>query len=281
MARSVFLLLLSSIVAAASVQAQEYESTRASFKTHLVRPGPSPQSYERAKPPRRVSEVEYQSGALKLKAWLALPTEKHEPFSAIIFLHGGFSFSLDDYKQAQPFLDAGYAVMFPFLRGENGNPGNFELMYGEVDDALAAARWLRKHRGIDPARVSIFGHSVGGAIAELTSLSREGPLLLSGSVGALYPPQIFQSWKGLAPFDTTQPKEVVLRVFVMNLSSMRRRHVAYLGNEEPQVEFVKGYREQAAKHSAPLSISIVPGDHESAVAPAMKAFLVELQSLSR
>jgi hypothetical protein len=67
----------------------------------------------------------------------------------------------------------------------------------------------------------------------------------------------------------------------MNLSSMRRRHAAYLGNEEPQAGLAKEYRERAAKYSAPLSITIVPGDHDSAVAPAMKAFLVELQSLSR
>ena len=28
--------------------------------------------------------------------------------------------------------------MAPMLRGENGNPGSFELLWGEIDDASAA-----------------------------------------------------------------------------------------------------------------------------------------------
>jgi dienelactone hydrolase len=154
------------------------------------------------------------------------------------------------------------------------------MLFGEVDDALAAARWLRKQPRIDPMRVAIFGHSMGGAAAELTSLSDEGPIFLSGSVGALYPSQAFQSWREIAPFDVSRPGEVAARAFVLNLAAMKRQHLAYLGSEEPQARSIRSYREEANQRSAPLSISIVPGDHASAVAPAIRAFIAELGSRS-
>ena len=40
---------------------------------------------------------------------------------------------------AQPYRDAGYIVMIPILRGENGQPGFYTMFYDEVDDVLGAA----------------------------------------------------------------------------------------------------------------------------------------------
>lgn len=170
-------------------------------------------------------------------------------------------------------------ITYPFLRGENGNPGNFELMYGEVDDALAATRWLTAHGTPGATRIAFFGHSIGGGTAELVSLRHDGPLLLSGSAGALYPPEAFRSWRDWAPFDTADPTEARLRTFVPHLSSLKRRHMAYVGSEEPQAARVPEYREMAARHNAPLSIVIVPGDHQASLAPAVQAFLAELGKL--
>jgi acetyl esterase/lipase len=277
MQRSLFFLISAFI--AASAHAQIYSIHRAEFKTQLLREGPAPQSYVEERRPALVDAIEYPSGNLKLNEWLAFPSGKEGPFAAVIFLHGGFSFSIADYAQARPFLDAGYAVMFPFLRGENGNPGNFELLYGEFDDALAAAQWLSTQPRIDAAKLAFFGHSVGGALAELTSLWNATPVVLSGSVGSLYPPTVFQSWRDFAPFDVADQQEVALRTFILNLPSMRRRHFAYLGNQEPQAKFLPEYRELAAKHAAPLSVTVVPGDHETSVKPAIDAFLGELKKV--
>jgi len=259
------------------IRAQDYAQERQAYKTRLLRTGPSPQPYEAVRLPENVEAIGYPSGTLRLKGWLVTPKKLSAPLVSIIYLHGGFAFGDDDYKLAQPFIDAGYPVMFPLLRGENGNPGNFELMYGEVEDALAAARWLSTTSKVRSTKVAFFGHSVGGAVSELTSLWNAESVLLSGSTGALYPPEVFQGWGAMVPFDATSRKEVIFRSFVSNLPSMKRRHVAYIGSEEPQARLVKRYRDLATTHNAPLSITVVPGNHETSIAPAMRAFLAELQ----
>lgn len=257
-------------------QLQSYAQERGAYKTQLRRTGPSPQPYEKLALPALATEIRFPSGDLLLKGWLVRPRGRVEPLATVIYLHGGFAFDLGDYEAALPFVETGYAVMYPFLRGENGNPGNFELMYGEVDDALAAARWLIA-RGT--TRIAFFGHSIGGGTAELAALLHDGPLLLSGSAGALYPPEAFRSWRGWAPFDTADEKEVRLRSFLPHLPSLKRRHWAYVGSEEPQAALVPEYRQMAAMHDAPLSIVVVPGDHQASLAPAVQAFLAELGKL--
>ena len=273
----IFALALMLATAALPLQAQDYVQERQAYKTRLLRTGPSPQPYQAVSLPRNAEAIEFPSGNLRLKGWLATPKKLSAPLVTIIYLHGGFAFSDEDYKLAQPFLDAGYRVMFPLLRAENGNPGNFELMYGEVEDALAAARWLSAASKAGPTKVAFFGHSVGGAVAELTSLWSAESVVLSGSIGALYPPEVFQAWGALVPFDATNRKEVSLRSFVSNLSSMKRRHLAYVGSEEPQAQLVKAYKDLVGKYNAPLSIAVVPGNHETSIAPAMRAFLEELR----
>src|SRR5262249_15637248 len=52
------------------VQDEDYAHARGRFRTKLTRKGPSPQPGEPVKPPTGVTEVEYRSGELTLKAWL-------------------------------------------------------------------------------------------------------------------------------------------------------------------------------------------------------------------
>jgi acetyl esterase/lipase len=67
-------------------------------------------------------------------------------------------------------------MMYPSLRGGNQNPGTKEGFYGEVDDVIAAAKYLKKLPYVDPNRIYIGGHSTGGTltmlVAETTDLFR-------------------------------------------------------------------------------------------------------------
>lgn len=248
--------------------------------THLLHPGPSPQrsSPSDLVPPPGVERISYRSSVGDLAGWLAVPNDGRSRHRAVVFVHGGFAFGRDDYEMGRPFLDAGYAVLYPTVRGENGNPGSFEMMYGEVDDVLAAVRWLRAESRIDPDHVALFGHSIGAGEVELTTLVPDRGVMLSGSAGGLYPPD-FRAWKAFAPFDTNDAGESARRSLIAQLPAMKGRHVAYVGNKEAQAADAEAVRRRAAASGAPLTVVVVPGDHFGAVTPAIEAFLKELAKL--
>jgi hypothetical protein len=270
---SIFLLIIS---ANNMCFANKFNDLKSSYKTQLTKLGESPQAYTNDTPSSGVEAIQYDSNGLKLKAWFARPDKKtSETVPAVIYLHGGFSFGKQDFDDTKEFLDNGFAVMTPIFRGENGNMGSFELFYGEVDDALAAVDWLQKQDGIDKDRIFIFGHSTGGAISELTSLSDKKGVLLSGSSGALYPPQVFTSWGDIIPFDLNNKREVFLRTFMLNTKYMERKHIAYLGKDDIDNQLVSTYQKIISEDKAPLEIKMMDGDHFSSLHDSIKQFIVE------
>jgi acetyl esterase/lipase len=160
------------LMSASGLEAQneDYAQARSRFQTKLVRKGPSPQGWTPTKPPEGVSEVEYPSGELRLKAWVSRPVNENRKFPAVLFLHGGFYFGLGDWKETKPYRDAGFVVLTLILRGENGQPGSFSLFYDEVDDVLAAAEYLSKQSYVDANRLFVAGHSVGGTMTLLAAM---------------------------------------------------------------------------------------------------------------
>lgn len=121
-------------------------------------------------PPAGVSTVEFPSGDLRLKAWVNAPRADHaKKRPAVVFLHGGFGFGKEDWDMTKPYRDAGFAVLAPMLRGENGQAGVYTLFYDEVDDVLAAGEYLRKQPYVDGERLFVAGHSVGGTLAPCRS----------------------------------------------------------------------------------------------------------------
>lgn len=271
----VFALLTCLLAPLSNTSAQVLPDKNGFAPTRLTHKGPAPQPYE-AIPERALRQkIEYPSGDLRLAGWLASPKKPNGSAIAVVYLHGGFSLSEEDMNDAQPFLDAGYPVLFPALRAENGNPGHFELMRGEVDDALAAATWLARSDGGSRPKVVIFGHSIGGGTAELTALQASDAVLLSGSVGALYPPQIFSQF-GELPFDRQDKAEVASRIFLANVTRMKRRHLAYMGKADAGASMLPNYRALFEQAKAPVTVQLVPGDHHGSVRPAIQAFLQEM-----
>jgi hypothetical protein len=126
-----------------TVQSEDYAKARKRFHTTLIKKGPAPEQVcTPTKPPLGVSEIEFPSGPLRLKAWVNRPPAGNERKSpAVLFLHGGFCFDFSDWQVTQAFRDAGFIVMIPVLRGEDGQPGNFTMFYDEVDDAVNAATY--------------------------------------------------------------------------------------------------------------------------------------------
>jgi acetyl esterase/lipase len=256
-----------------------YLEARRAHATVLTGSRKAPESVEHKRPPAGVDEKLYPSGDLKLRAWFVPPPNAPaDDIPAIVFFHGGFALTDADLKQCKPFLDAGYAVLLPSLRGENDNPGNFELLYGEVDDGRAAIKWLAAQPHIDKGRIYAFGHSIGGGLSALLSLWDDVPVIATGSSGGLYPYTVFGVWTEILPFDQRNPLERQLRLLLGNTADMKRPHYAYIGREDELKSVVGPAQAEATKTNAPLHVTLVDGDHATSLAPAMRAFLKDIQN---
>ena len=255
-----------------------YIESRRSYSTVLKTRGPAPQDWHNEKTPAGVTEVSYRSGELTLKAWLVMPRNATaEKLPAVVYFHGGFAFGFSELNDCLPFLDAGFAVMTPMLRGENGNPGSFELFYGEVDDAEAAVRFLAAQPRIDAKRIYTFGHSVGGGISALLSLRPEIPVRKGGSSGGLYSKDVFSGWKKFVPFDLSVEREKNLRLLVGNIAFMQREHIAYIGRKDSLAAVTAEAESEAKLSGAPLTIRIIEGDHFSSLAGAILDFIQRIR----
>ncbi len=145
---------------------------RAGFQTTIIKPqiiadGPPPT------PPQgsNFQLVRYPSPAGNLAAYLSVDPSDGRKHPAIVWAHGGFG-GIDEgtWEEGSPekiFAKAGLVVMAPSWRGEADNPGQYEMFYGEVNDAVAAVEYVSKLPYVDPKRVYMAGHSTGGTITLL------------------------------------------------------------------------------------------------------------------
>lgn len=122
--------------------------------------------------------VRYPAEDGELAAYLTPDPGDGERRPAVVWAKGGFGgigshlweeADSENDQSVRAFLDAGLVVMCPSWRGENDNPGRFELFYGEVDDLLAAVDFIKKQPHVDPERVYLAGHSTGGTLVLLAA----------------------------------------------------------------------------------------------------------------
>jgi dienelactone hydrolase len=256
-------------------QKEDYAQARKNFQTKLVRQAAAPQGWQREVPPAGVSEINYTSGNLALKAWVNQPPANDVRRPAVLFLHGGFAFGADDWDQAQPFRDAGFVVMIPMLRGENGLPGVYSMFYNEVDDVLAAAETLAQQPGVDGNRLYVAGHSVGGTMALLSAMTSSRFRAAASFSGSADQVAWARGQPEVVPFDPADQREFQMRSPLAYPRSFKCPVRLYYGNEEFLFSLSTPKLAQAAT-AANLDVQAmqVPGDHMSAVEPAMKQCIV-------
>jgi acetyl esterase/lipase len=155
-------------------------AARAALKTTIFMaadPTPAPD------PPRDLLvKTHYRRGGDDLVAY-ETPPRPGARRPAIIWITGGFDWGIDAtlWKPAPRNNDqtvtalrrSEIVVMFPALRGFNGNRGKPECFLGEIDDILAAAEHLAKRPDVDPARIYLGGHSTGGTMVLLAAASTD------------------------------------------------------------------------------------------------------------
>jgi dipeptidyl aminopeptidase/acylaminoacyl peptidase len=191
---------------------------RSGFKTNLLPQKGVKEPVEQA-PAGVFQTIKYSAPNGELAAYLSPSPGDGEKHPAIIWITGGDCNSIGDVWSPAPrnndqtaaaFRKAGIVMMFPSLRGGNDNPGLKEGFFGEVDDVLAAAKYLEKQDYVDPKRIFLGGHSTGGTLALLVaeSFNRFRAVFSFGPVEDI---SAYGADSGLLPFNISNPKEVELR----------------------------------------------------------------------
>lgn len=255
---------------------------RSNFETNIIQHIPAPQKYTNELPPSGVKEVIYDSGKLKLKAWLSDRPADDNKHPAVVYAHGGYSFGgNEEWSTMKEFLNQGYILMAPMLRGENGNPGNFEYFYGEVNDLIAAADYLSNLSYIDNESIFLCGHSVGGQLSMLVSMMPSKYRGIS-SLGAYPDQESFIRYGGdPIPFDANNRREFELRSFIAYQDSIIKPLFAYMGDQEDPstIQYCRDLFKYAKEIGMPCEFKEVKGDHFSSVGESVKLSINEFKSI--
>lgn len=235
----------------------------------LTRRGPAPGAEAAPGALEGAEELRFPAEPGALRAWLLRPATPG-PWPAVVYLHAGFAARQEDLEAARPFAEAGYAVLLPTLRGEPGNPGEHELLYGEARDVEAALAWLRALPEIDAARIFVFGDREGGALAGLVRGARR-----TGSHAGLLPEQELVRYD--LPFDLGDRAARRARGWVHRLASLDAPHDAYVSARDPLAGYAEELRSDATTLGAPLTVTVIPGEQTLARDEAIRAFLAEIQ----
>jgi len=258
---------------------QTFEATRADFATRLV----ADPFGEREAPPEpsdagEFALVRYDSPAGPLAAYATPVRDDGRRRPALVWIKGGFGgigawlYEFDDAQNDQSvdiYLGSGafgdkLVVFCPSMRGENDNPGRFEMFLGEVDDLRAALAHVAARPDVDPQRIYVAGHSTGGTLALLLAAASDVPagvVSIGGSPD--FERVVTDGGFGVEPFDTADPREVRLRS-PMTYAAMLRVPVLYVegaegSNYPPEAQRMQALA-QAAGHAMEVAI-IDDADH--------------------
>ena len=244
---------------------EDYAEARKSFQTHLTSLGPSPDTPEPLSPPPGADRIGYRSGDLNLSAWIT-PAGERALGPALLFLHGGDVLGEGHWDLTLPYRRAGYTVMLPALRGENGLPGAYSGFYDENSDVLAAAEALAQVPGVDMRRLFVAGHSMGGTQTLLAALSSNifrGAAAFSGGANAW---AFFARFPEMLRFDPRDAREFEMRSAACFATSFKCPARIFFGRQETRLAGpAKLTAERARAAGLDVEAAAIEGDHFSAL----------------
>jgi len=257
---------------ARAVEERSYLQAKRAHRTALVRRGPSPQPYQDFVPSIGVIDS-YRSADRDLRVWVvAPPGEGRRP--AFVYAHGGWALGDTEFDDVRAAYDAGMTVVLPTLRGENGNPGTFEMAYGEVDDLAAAIRYTAALPNVDATRIHLIGHSAGGMISALLALHPDVQVARTASIGGVYTPEVIAQFGDTVPFDPNDALEARLRSMLPFADQLAHPHIAYIGRDDEGIQTGRDAIEEAVRRSrGRLELVELPGDHFQSLRPAVADFV--------
>lgn len=130
------------------------------------------------------SLIQFDADLGPMSAYLSRPADPKKKHAAMIWVTGGFPpggidasawepSPVDNDQSAKVYRESGLIMMYPTFRGCCGNPGNQEGFFGEVNDVISAAEYLREQPFIDPDQIYLGGHSTGGTLVLLVAAATD------------------------------------------------------------------------------------------------------------
>ena len=244
----------------------DYALARKSFRTNLLERGPAPDKPQPLSPPPGVRAVQYRSGALDLVGWMSEQAAGKTPRPGVLVLHGGNALWHGHWDLARPYVDAGFRAMMPALRAENGLPGSFSGFYDETSDVLAATDVLRAQPGVDPERLFVAGHSIGGTLTLLAAMSTTLFRAAASYSSAPDARAFFRHYPEDIRFDTADPLEYDMRSAVAFAPSFKCPILMLHGSEEHHSDAaIRLTVERARAAGKTAHRGVIEGNHTSAI----------------
>lgn len=154
--------------------------------------------------------VSYKSEGLKIYALLTVPNGEAPQggWPAIVFNHGYIPPA--EYKTTEKYIAYtdgfsrnGYVLLRPDYRGHGNSEGEATGGYGSnayTIDVLNALSSLKKYRGVNPDKIGMWGHSMGGSVTLKSMVTRKdikAGVIWAGVVASY--PDLLSRWRRNRP----------------------------------------------------------------------------------
>jgi uncharacterized protein len=198
----------------------------------------------------------------RLHGWW-IPARGRET-GVLLYLHGNGVNIGANVEHANRFHRLGLSVLLMDYRGYGQSDGGFPSEQQVYADAEANWQYLTQTRQIDPQRIVIYGHSLGGAIAiNLASQHPEAAgLIVQGSFTAIRPMVDLRMPNSIFPTDLilTQHFDSIRKVPNLKLPVL---YIHGLEDDETPPEMTKALYEASPQ---PKQLYLVPGAGHNNVA---------------
>ncbi|HEY6822614.1 MAG TPA: alpha/beta fold hydrolase [Burkholderiales bacterium] len=195
----------------------------------------------------------------------------------VLYLHGNDGNVSTSMREIAPLRALGYAVFVIDYRGYGQSAGAFPSERSVYEDAEAAWHHLVADKGIDPRRLYLYGHSLGGAVAiELATRHPEAAgLIVESSFTSIYDMARLEKPYKLFPV------KLFLNQRFDSIDKVERLALPVLfihGTADEVVPFSMGEQLYRRSGGAKRFVAIEGGRHDDNAVAGGQAFLAALRN---